>query len=115
MELKKTFLRGAVTLAAAGMLFGAAEPAFAHSESVTGSSVWSTSPYGAIAVQDTKADSHSAYGNYYRNGESGELRLENSNGSGTTVISANDETHYVLSVQACVDIQLEPDTCSGWN
>ena len=115
MSLKKVAIRGALTLAATGALLGAAQPAFAHLSSVSGSQAWSYSPYGAVAVKDTAADSHSAYANYQRHGNGSTLRIENSNGSGTTVITANDETNYVMQVQACVDIQLEPDSCGGWN
>jgi hypothetical protein len=84
----------------------AASPvAMSSVRSVTGSST--THSGSTFYVSDTKADGHSAYGNW---GGTTNNRLQNNSGSGTTV-SRSGLT--IGSHRACVD-QFGGDPCSIW-
>lgn len=63
-------------------------------------------------MKDAKGDSHPVYGEFIRQGASRTSRLDNNGGVGTTATSSYSET--ILSVRACVNKQLLPDTCGAW-
>lgn len=87
------------------VVLGAAPAVFAGAIAITGSTTSHSG--GTFFVSDTKADGHSAYGNW--GGTSGN-RLQNNSGSGTTV------SRFVGTVGAhrsCVD-QFGPDPCSAY-
>jgi hypothetical protein len=109
MTIKSRVTRALIGVGIAGAVFGAAAPAFAHTASTTGSKV--TSSGSTIHVYDTKGDSHSAYGNWHGAGSTSG-RVENSGGVGS--VTTKNVGHTINEVQACVDIQAAPDTCSKW-
>ncbi|WP_431677165.1 hypothetical protein [Kitasatospora sp. KL5] len=95
-------------------LIGSA-PAFATDldSYYAGVHAWSHGSNGQVAVADTAADSHEVYANYARYGK-GSAELRNGSGSGSTVYSSMDTSHYVTKIQACVAIDFFPDSCTGW-
>jgi hypothetical protein len=119
MPVKQRILRGMLTLAAVGMLAAAVQPAFADTVTTSGSKVWTNAPWNVLGVQDTAADSHSAYGNYTQINKntgvvSSQKRLE-VGGEGSTVYTKSDYTNLINSLQACTDVQFGGDPCSHWN
>ncbi|WP_329166529.1 hypothetical protein OG709_15345 [Streptomyces sp. NBC_01267] len=109
--MSKIAVGGAAVLALSGA--GAAFAAGAGESldsSTNGASAWSHGTNGAVAVKDTKGDSHSVYTLYDRRYNTG-LRLDNNSGNGNTASSSMDTTNYVRKVTACVNIQLKPDQC----
>ncbi|QES49067.1 hypothetical protein DEJ50_15890 [Streptomyces venezuelae] len=77
-----------------------------------GTKAWSHGTNGQVAIKDTASDGYSVFTLYDRRNNTG-LRLNNSNGNGTTVRSGMDESNYVRKVTACVDLWLTPDTCGN--
>ncbi len=87
----------------------AVTPALAIHEAYSpdgGSHVWDNQTHDHFSVNDSKCDSHSAYGYW----NSTDNRLENYSGCGTTVKKYNV---YVTAVKACTN---KPgwDSCSDW-
>ncbi|WP_380285915.1 hypothetical protein [Kitasatospora purpeofusca] len=109
--MKKTAARVALAIAGVGIVIGSA-PAFAVTASTTGSTAWSNDGY-TFYVKDTKADSRSAYGQYTRIANVGEVRtLWNKSGSDTTVSTTTDSP--IWQIRACRQEQFASDSCSSW-
>lgn len=108
------FLNTAVlALVGAGQAFAGAGESLDASYKEDGiivSSAYSHGDNSQVAIYDGRADSMAVYTLYDRRYNTG-LRLDNHNGSGSTVYSGKDATNYVRKVTACVNIQINPDRC----
>ncbi|AIA07674.1 hypothetical protein [Streptomyces noursei] len=108
----RTLTKAVCTVAGIAALCGSA-PAFALTATTEGSKAYTTNSNLTANVEDTKADSRSAKGEYYRKAEPGVTKnLWNSSGSGTVVSSTGSSAVY--QIRACRQEQAAPDTCGAW-
>ncbi|MEU6849366.1 hypothetical protein ABZ901_05455 [Actinacidiphila alni] len=63
-----------------------------------------------VGVRDGCKDGDGVYTLYDRVNDHG-LRLDNTNGYGTTVYSGNSTSNYVQKVTGCLNIKYTPDQC----
>jgi hypothetical protein len=114
MNVKTTATRAAATTLALGTVLGASTPALANHDRWCcprdAVHAWTSSDNRNLSVADLLGDSHGVYGRMTRAGISGQPKLRNENGWGTTVTRGYGEV--ILSLQACVD--KTTDSCSDW-
>ena len=65
-----------------------------------------------MSVDEFWVSSSPVYANFTQQGTSGNQRLDNTGGTNTTLYRNYSAT--ILSVQACVNYNLSPDTCGAW-
>lgn len=111
---KKMLAGGALAAAAVAAVAMSAAPAFAAHSSYTsaGARAVTSNSDKTLGIADEKADSSPVYSNFTQSGVSGTKRLDNNGGYNTTLYK--NYTATILSVQACVNYNLSPDTCGSW-
>jgi hypothetical protein len=116
MSFGRTAVKAMVTAAAVTALMGSGQAFAGAGESLDSRYQDAAYAYshgdiqGQVAIADTAADSHSVYTLYDRKNTTG-LRLDNSGGNGTTKLSYDEPSNYVVKVTACLNVQLNPDRC----
>lgn len=127
MQTVKRFGTVAASVAIAGALLGSGATAHANAgENVT--SVYGLQCSGSaysywvysfsllsnnnanVGVRDGCSDGNGVYSLYDRVSNHG-LRLDDTNGYGTTVYSSSSTSNYVQKVTGCLNISLTPDQC----